>query len=419
MGFTVFSTRLLAFALPLQPIAAQATHTTTYGGGATSPVAQTPPVDPKDTPEEIAQDAARDLKDSRFYNKPGATRAQYDADWQTCRLIARGSRTPSGSVPFYYNPAIISPIAAGIGGGIGGLIGAAIAEGQQRRANRQACLLIKGWRLVEVPSEEAARVGTMTEGQKDTYFNAIVGAETVKGSIFERTSFSLAPDPALNLDAPVTGPGTVFLGKKVDAAAPFKLAPGEAAVVLAFRRPDAASAGRSGSVQMYRYDATQRDVMYKPRDWKKKGDLTNYAVSASSADKKAAYEVQVIRLTPGDYVLNATTVGPIVATSSNCFGAPTFRVNEGEIAYLGDFIPFMNAKLSTGDRASVLAWTPKIEDARKTLAVRHANLAEALKPAPLHNGATYGCSAIMMTRWDLPGVAMLPEPVVATTVATN
>jgi len=28
-----------------------------------------------DTPEEIAKDAARDLKDNRFYNKPGATRA--------------------------------------------------------------------------------------------------------------------------------------------------------------------------------------------------------------------------------------------------------------------------------------------------------------------------------------------------------
>ena len=48
----------------------------------------------EDSPEEIAKDSARDLKDSRFYNKPGATRAQYDADWQECRLIARGSKTP-------------------------------------------------------------------------------------------------------------------------------------------------------------------------------------------------------------------------------------------------------------------------------------------------------------------------------------
>ncbi|MGJ3628721.1 hypothetical protein AB5I41_20710 [Sphingomonas sp. MMS24-JH45] len=71
--------------------------------------------------EEIARDAAGDLKDARFYNKPGATRAQYNADWQQCRLIARGSKTPSGSTPFFYNPAVISPLAAGIGGSIAGI----------------------------------------------------------------------------------------------------------------------------------------------------------------------------------------------------------------------------------------------------------------------------------------------------------
>ncbi|HTG64119.1 MAG TPA: hypothetical protein VL917_05590, partial [Sphingomicrobium sp.] len=98
-----------------------------------------------DTPEEIAKDAARDLKDNRFYNKPGATRAQYDADWQECRLIARGSKIINGSTT-YYNPALynpsISPLAAGVGGGIGAAIGAAIAEGIQRRDNRKRCLMI-------------------------------------------------------------------------------------------------------------------------------------------------------------------------------------------------------------------------------------------------------------------------------------
>jgi hypothetical protein len=134
-----------------------------------------------DSPEEIAKDAARDLKDSRFYNKPGATRAQYDADWQECRLIARGSRTPTGTVVVPYNPAIISPVAAGVGGGIGALIGAAIVEGQVRRANRRSCLLIKGWRLVEVEGAEQERVAAMTDEERSKYFDAIVGAEDVKG----------------------------------------------------------------------------------------------------------------------------------------------------------------------------------------------------------------------------------------------
>jgi hypothetical protein len=137
--------------------------------------------EPKDSPEEIAKDAAGDLKDSRFYNKPGATRAQYDADWQECRLIARGSRTPSGSVPFFYNPAVISPIAAGIGAGIGGLIAGAIQQSAARRANRRACLLFKGWRLVEVDDAERERVAAMSDADRDAYFNTILGAAEVKG----------------------------------------------------------------------------------------------------------------------------------------------------------------------------------------------------------------------------------------------
>lgn len=147
----------------------------------------------EDSPEEIAQDAARDLKDSRFYNKPGATRAEYDAAWQECRLIARGSRTPSGSYTYVYNPAVISPLAAGIGAGIGSAIGAAIAEGHLRRVNRRTCLLTKGWRLVDVWPVEAARLATMTEAERDTYFNSIVGAREVKGEVTIWTNDFAAP----------------------------------------------------------------------------------------------------------------------------------------------------------------------------------------------------------------------------------
>ena len=134
-----------------------------------------------DSPEEIAKDSARDLKDSRFYNKPGATRAQYDADWQECRLIARGSRTPSGGYTYVYNPAVISPIAAGVGAGLGAAIAQAIIEGQQRRANRRSCLLIRGWNLVEVDDAEQARVAAMPDAEREAYFNTILGAAELKG----------------------------------------------------------------------------------------------------------------------------------------------------------------------------------------------------------------------------------------------
>lgn len=388
---------------------AQATMMVPYGGDKPVAVPKPPPADPRDTPEEIAKDSARDLKYDRFYNRPGATRAQYDADWQDCRLIARGSRTPSGMVPMYYNPAVMSPVAAGIAGGLGGLLAGAIAEGQQRRANRRTCLLVRGWRLVEVPATQKARVAAMTDQQRDAYFNAMLGAAAVEGDITERKTFALARDIGLDLDAPLAGPGTLYFGKKVDPRAPFALGPDEAAVVVAYRRPGPSTAGRAGVIQLARYDLAGRDLVYRPKDWKKKGDKTVYSLDAASKDGKAAYEVQLLRVTPGDYVIASTAVGTKMVTSTNCFGAPVFHVGAGEVAYLGDFIPYWNARLASGMKTSVLAHAPHVEDARRTLAGAQPTLAAAMKPAAYRNRATYACSAIAMDRWDLPDVEPLPD----------
>lgn len=386
-------------------------------GVITTPPSQSAPVpqqpaDPDDTPDEIAKDAARDLKDSRFYNKPGATRAQYDADWQTCRLIARGSRTPGGTTVYTYNPAVISPVAAGIGAGIGNAIGALIVEGQMRRTNRRACLMYKGWRLVEVPSAQAAAVAKMTDAQRGAYFDTIVGAETVEGKVTELTSFHLAEDPALNLDAPVSGAATLAVAKKADdPRAPIALAEGEGALVLAFSRPDAASAGRSGAVHLYRYDMEARDLAYQPRDWKKKGDLTTYSRIVTSKDRKAPYELHVLKLTAGQYVIGTTQAGPTPPMTSNCFGAPVITVPAGKVVYLGDWFPFMDVKLSNGDKLfAAMGWRPHLDRARKKLGGYQPALAERLELAEVRNGATYSCAAVTMNKWELPGLPQLSAP---------
>lgn len=147
------------------------------------------------SPAEIAEDSARDLKDSRYYNKPGATRADYDKAWQECRLIARGSVAPTGTpTVIVYNPAVISPGAAAAGGLIGGLIAGAIAEGEQRRANRRSCLLIKGWRVVEVDEAAKARVAAMSEAERTAAFETAVGDPDPKGWIVRWTNSFAAPE---------------------------------------------------------------------------------------------------------------------------------------------------------------------------------------------------------------------------------
>lgn len=368
-----------------------------------------------DTPEEIAEDAARDLKDSRFYNKPGASRADYDADWQTCRLIARGSRTPAGSVPIYnpalYNPAI-SPLAAGIGGGIGAAIGAAIAEGQMRRANRRNCLLIKGWRLVDLPEVQAAKVAAMTDAERQSYFETMVGAQTVEGGTTELTSFTPVVDDKLNMSGPLAGPASLFLGKKVDPKTPLVLADNEGGLVVAFRRNDEGSAGRSGRVQIRRFDRENGDLFYQPRDWKKKGDLTTYASEFVSKDKKAAYELQVVKLTPGWYVLQTDAVGAVLPNTTNCFGAPAFEVKAGEYAYLTDVSPFLGARLSTGGAHTGMGYARNFNEAKVAMAGFQPDAAARMVETRIENLATYSCAGQVMTRMDFPGVTdRVPAPV--------
>ena len=150
-----------------------------------------------DTPEEIAKDSARDLKDSRYYNKPGATRADYDKDWQECRLIARGSRTPGGPPVVVYNPAIISPAAAAAGGLLGGLIAGAIADGETRRANRRSCLMYRGWRVVEVTDAQEKLVLTMPDPEREAWFNRMLGSDNPEGKSVMRWNNDFAVAPAL------------------------------------------------------------------------------------------------------------------------------------------------------------------------------------------------------------------------------
>ena len=365
-----------------------------------------PPED--DSAEEIAKDAARDLKDSRFYNKPGATRAQYDADWQECRLIARGSRTPSGTIPYYYNPNVISPVAAGVGAGIGAAIGAAIAEGIQRRANRRSCLLIKGWRLVEVDAATKAKVAAMSDDERDAYFATIVGADEVKGEIetFENALAAPKLSGAVNPGGKVSALKSLTAGKKVDVKA-LKLAPGQGAILVGFRRPDEHSLGRSASAAFARYDAEAGDLHYQPRDWKKKGDTTTYIVPVRSVDKKAGLELHFLPVTAGRYVLTTAQAGPYnpQMTTTFCLGAPSFEVKEGEVVYFGDLTPYLDAPKAGGGKAIAMPYSSDAESARTLLASGQPALVEKFKTAELQNDSTWGCIGQAMTAYRVGATA--------------
>ena len=144
------------------------------------------------SPQEIAKDSAKDLQPGQYYNKPGATRADYDRDWNACRVIARGTDIPNDSQAALVGQQVaMYGLAGGVGGAIGAVIGNAMAEAAQRRVNRRTCLMINGWRVVQVDAETEKKLEAMSEQQRYMLFETEVGNPEPRGKILRwRNSFA-------------------------------------------------------------------------------------------------------------------------------------------------------------------------------------------------------------------------------------
>jgi hypothetical protein len=196
--------------------------------------------------------------------------------------------------------------------------------------------------------------------------------------------------------------------KSADLALPVALGPGQGAILVAFRRPNSMSLGKSGVFAFARYDLENRDLVYQPKGAKKAGDTTTYWVEVASSAKKSEVEYHLMVVSAGDYVLYGATPGVKQIMSTFCFGSPTFSVKAGEIVYFGDITPYTNAKLADGRKVQAMAYSADPEAAKAALARQPALLA-AFRPAELRNQATYSCAGQAMMRYVVPGVAEL-EP---------
>lgn len=214
---------------------------------------------------------------------------------------------------------------------------------------------------------------------------------------------------ALALLATAASPASAQLRvtKRADLAKPVRLEPGQGAILVAFRRPDAASAGKSGAMVFARYDPAGRDLVLQPRGAKKAGDTTTYRVEVGSADKKLPVEYHLMPVSAGDYVLFGASPGPQKQVLNTfCLGAPSFRVNAGEVVYFGDLTPYINVRLVDGTRASAMAYSARPDEARAALA-RQPDLAAAFRPAEIRNESTYSCVGQEMIAYAVPGAPAL------------
>lgn len=210
--------------------------------------------------------------------------------------------------------------------------------------------------------------------------------------------------------AAAAGPAAAQLRvtRSADLALPVTLAPEQGAILVAFRRPDSMSLGKSGVFAFARYDLENRDLVYQPKGARKAGDSKTYWVEVASTAKKSVVEYHLMPVSPGDYVLYGGTPGVKQLMSTFCFGSPTFSVRAGEVVYFGDITPYTGAKLADGRKVPAMAYSSNPEAARAALAKQKA-LAAAFRPAELRNQATYSCAGQAMMRYVVPGAPEL-EP---------
>ncbi|HEX9933455.1 MAG TPA: hypothetical protein VGB08_11485 [Allosphingosinicella sp.] len=211
---------------------------------------------------------------------------------------------------------------------------------------------------------------------------------------------------ALAVSAAAPASAQLRVERRANLAAPVELGRNQGAILVGFRRPDAISARRHGAVGFARYDVEARDVIAQPRGARRAGDTNTYWVLAKSGDRTLESDHALMIVSAGDYVLFGAAPTRIL-DNTFCLGAPTFRVNPGEVVYFGDVTPYQNVRFEDGHRANAMAYSADLDAARAALQSAPA-LAAAVRPAELRNGATFGCVAQNMLSYAVPGAPELP-----------
>lgn len=224
----------------------------------------------------------------------------------------------------------------------------------------------------------------------------------------------LAALPALLLAGPACAQAQVLQAS--DLSQPVALAPDQGAILVGIRRTAPGASRRDVRIALARFDAEGRTLLLPDRSELRRRDGPNWFVNLASRGKSLPFDLLLIPVTAGDWVLygaQAEVDGRL--SVAFCFGAPVVRVNPGEVAYFGDLTPFTrNNFWSARNQISepnietiATAWSSDPEGARARLAERQPGLSPALRPADMRNGATFPCALLFQRHFLIPGIPEL------------
>ena len=344
---------------------------------------------------------------SAYFNRPGASMADHDRELRECLVLAARTRQPGMNGP--YGGSVLS--AALIGGVMGLLDG--VADSKGGRVNAENCMVVRGWRVVRLPDEEADALGKLDQLSlaaklKDwvgaaqphgelirQWNNDAVDAATVKwgrASIFAKANLSFAArDRSGDAKTPQPGRGSAFtrLSGSAKELKPQDLgAPSPDMAVIVFEVKDS---GLNADTVVFRRMGPDPDTRAHDSDklpdtlwgydnwvWQPKGKWFAYAVPPGR------WRIDQITNITGDTDL------------SLCLGSPAFEAKAGEVLFAGVF----DLKASyTGpdlDLAPARAWLGEASP-----------VAGLIRPAAYVNGARGRCDGVYIYDYEARGAPYL------------
>lgn len=336
------------------------------------------------TQADIESDAMRDMTPNQYYSKPGATMPTYYQAWQRCRMISRGA-----------SPNILHGY-----GLMGRTLQDLIGGSGLRRRNRKRCMLIDGWRIVQSDPQISEKIQGISSADWKEFFSGYVGSSEVQGKIVDWNSINPDQEIRKKADGPIRQTYNVIDPSGITNA---PLAPDEGALIIAFRRPSKYSLGIFTKLNFRRYNEIQGDL--DPLSENSYDNISKF-FEISNSDKKSIYELHMIRVKIGKYVLDSVLPWQdehYSGLGDNCLGAPIVEIRSGTLTYGGDFIPAQGVPVNNGSKFKGLVWTNHLADAQAAIASKYPSLAPKLEPAIWKNNVTYKCKEVYFDHFYIPG----------------
>jgi hypothetical protein len=348
-------------------------------------------------------DLARASAPNTYFNRPGADMTTHDAELRQCMVFAAHTVQPN---TYAYSPSLLGAlVASAIAAGLD-----AVETNHAQRANAENCMMVRGWRVVELPKDQADEIAKLPQPQQAEKLRDLVGAANPPGQVVRRWDNDAASGQTSKFEhGQLVSGGASLSFTARDHSQDTKLPAAESTSIWGLNQ-GAATALRAGKLD----DAPKQDaivVIFVKGSGIHAGDTLRFRrmgsdpeVSPRKTDNQPdlllAYDNWVwhkagqwyaFAVPPGRWRIDALTEVGNNYELNFCLGAPAFDLKAGDVAYAGAF-----------DLSQDYIGPDMTLDPAKTW-LGPGRFADSLQPAAYVNGARGKCGGTYLYDLEVKG----------------